>query len=176
MVYRIKARTIIISIILLSLLNFAYYSGMKLINNSTYVTPILFGGITFFLYCAFLIYYLNRISNASVDQEISSMNNATIFINNNRIVLDMNETMLDTFKLKKDEFKGFSISDISHEIFVSIDIILDGFTRMNSFDISIDNVRKHYKVGTSIVNDKKLRKVGKLITLVDITDVGIDDI
>lgn len=39
---------------------------------------------------------------------------------------------------------------------------------------NIDNTRKHYKINTLIVNDKKFKKAGKLITLIDVTDLEIE--
>jgi hypothetical protein len=176
MVNRRKFGTILISIMLFGLVNFIYDVGMKSIKNSIDIGPILFGCITSVFSIVIFRYYYNRISNISTNQEISSMKNAAILIDNNRIVLDMNETMLDTFKLKIDDLKGCCISDMANDIFVSIDIILDGIVRMNTILIDIGNTRKHYKINTSNVNDKKLKRVGKLITFIDITDVEIDPI
>jgi hypothetical protein len=174
MASRSKVNAILIGIIVLGLVNLTFDLGIKSMKYTTHTTPFLFGCITFFFYCAIFIYYLSRIPNISIDQKTSCMKNAAILINNNRVVIDMNETMLETFKFKKEELKGNSISDMSHEIFVAVDIILDGITRKNSIDIDIDNNRKHYKIDTSVVNDKRSRKIGHLITLIEITDLGID--
>jgi hypothetical protein len=174
MANRNKVNTILIGIIVLGLVNLTFDLGIKSMKYNTHSTPFLFGCITSFFCCAIFIYYISKIPTVSINQETSSMKNAAILINNNRVVIDMNETMLETFKFKKEELKGNSISDMSHEIFVAVDIILDGITRSDSIDIDIDNSRKHYKIDTSVVNDKKSRKIGHLITLVDVTDLGIE--
>lgn len=114
--------------------------------------------------------YPNRILALGRTKIRTNLNSPSIFIDNNRTILDANENMLNIIKLKIQELRGCSISEMSNDIFIGIDIFLDGIVRTDIMQVNIGDIRKQYKIDKSIVNDKKFKKVGQLITLVEMKE------
>lgn len=168
--HRKKHNLILIGVMVPVLLKLIYELNLKHSNTSINIAYVLFICIAAILYCFVFIHSPNKIITVAKNLITGASINPIIFIDNSRVILDINEKMLDTFKLKNEELMGFSISDMSNEVFITIDIILDGIVRMDTFFIDIDNCKKFYKIHIEDVNDKRSKTVGKLITLIDMTE------
>ena len=150
---------------------------LKIINISTYTTPITFSLTMLFYSLAIFRFDFLKISPITLQKIVDRMSDSYIILDGNNEIVDYNQTLLTTFKLNNKKLRGTQFSTFiknfenSDEIYNKFKIAvkkLKDSEKTIIVELNLKNINKNFSVEISNLFSEKI-KIGILILLKDIT-------
>ena len=150
---------------------------LKIINISTYTTPITFSLTMLFYSLAIFRFDFLKISPITLQKIVDRMSDSYIILDGNNEIVDYNQTLLTTFKLNNKKLRGTQFSTFiknfenSDEIYNKFKIAvkkLKDSEKTIIVELNLKNINKNFSVEISNLYSEKI-KIGILILLKDIT-------
>jgi diguanylate cyclase (GGDEF)-like protein len=171
-IYKTRPGIILIGIIIPTVLNFYFDSGfVSHLVQDIEVTPLAFTVSMIFVYYAMNIYKPKNIIPIARNLIVESMGNPIILFDKNNITIDANRAATRLLKSRREFLLGKSIEEYPGN-WQQI-LLLNEVNQIDQKVISINENQaiKYYTYRQVLLRDKKLRIIGRLIVLNDISEL-----
>ena len=154
-----------------------FLGTLKIINISTYTTPITFSLTMLFYSLAIFKFNFLKLSPITLQKIVDKMSDSYIILNENNEIIDYNQTFIKTFNIKKSNVRGQQFSEFFSIIKNNSDLLkkfkiaekqLQGTEDTITINLNISEINKHFSVEISNLYTDKIH-IGTLILLKDIT-------
>ena len=149
---------------------------LKIINITTYTTPITFSLTMLFYSLAIFKFNFLKISPIALQKIVDKMSDSYLILNENKQIIDYNKTFINTFNLNTINLRGKTILEFfntfaNNENLKNFTYTLDKIknsTDTLSLNLDILTIKKSFTIEISNIFSEKI-SIGTLILLKDIT-------
>jgi len=150
---------------------------LKILNISTYTTPITFSLTMLFYSLAIFRFNFLKISPITLQKIVDRMSDSYVILNENNEIIDYNQTFLRTFNLNNKKIRGTHFftflknlenSELIYKKFKNAEKQLKNSEETIIINLDLNNINKNFSIEISNLFSDKI-KIGILILLKDIT-------